>query len=289
MGRNNHGQLGTGSEAHDSAVPRQVEALAGTRVGLLAAGFYHSICLTGSSVAAPPTTSRQNSLAVDLRRMLNSPARSDVTFMVEGRPIYAHRCIIMARCEPLERMLDGPMRESQQHEIVLPGARWEVVLALCEFLYTDCVESLEETAAVELDFALDLLALADQYLVDDLKRLCESAIQKSISVENVALMLATADARQAAALRQRCFDFVLRNFGKVIGTQVLLRPRQFATHALWLTRLPSTPLAPLPAAGLASPSCQRTFCRRFCLRPTSAACFSGRDSGTCGSRVCFCA
>ena len=78
-----------------------------------------------------------------MRRLLNNEARSDVTFIVEGKPIFAHRCIIMSRCEPLERMLDGPMRESQQSEIVLKEQTFEVFLALLEYIYTDTVEGLD--------------------------------------------------------------------------------------------------------------------------------------------------
>ncbi|CAM9521103.1 unnamed protein product [Heterosigma akashiwo] len=32
-------------------------------------------------------------------------------------------------------------------------------------------------------------------------------------------MLVTADARRAASLRKRCFDFILLNFGQVIATK----------------------------------------------------------------------
>ena len=39
---------------------------------------------------------------VTLAKLLNNPARSDVTFMVQGMPIYAHRCVIMCRCDPLD-------------------------------------------------------------------------------------------------------------------------------------------------------------------------------------------
>ena len=49
----------------------------------------------------------------------------------------------MSRCEPLERMLDGPMRESQQSEIVLKEQTFEVFLALLEYIYTDTVEGLD--------------------------------------------------------------------------------------------------------------------------------------------------
>jgi hypothetical protein len=78
---------------------------------------------------------------------VNNPARSDVTFIVENRPIYAHRCILMARCDPLECMLQGwsgdaTMREATEREIQLHDLRYDVVLALLEFLYTDNVEGL---------------------------------------------------------------------------------------------------------------------------------------------------
>ena len=122
----------------------------------------------------------------------------------------------MCRCDPLERMVDGPMRESTQQKIVLHDQSYDVFMALLEYLYTDRVQALQEPHAVE--FALDLLSVADQFLVEPLKMLCENAIQKSICVDNVASMLATADARGAVGLRKKCFKYILRHFGKVIGT-----------------------------------------------------------------------
>ena len=215
FGRNNHGQLGLGDKA-DVYIPQIVSDLRAFNITLVAAGFYHTIFVAGGE--SNEMKSSHKSLSNDLKKLLNNQARSDVTFIVEDRPIYAHRCIIMSRCEPLERMLDGPMRESQQSEIVLHEQLYEVFLALLEYIYTDKVEGLDPHS-VRLEFALDLLALADQYLLDPLKNMCEKSIYKSIDVDNVAYMLGTADARQAKELRKRCFDFIMRHFGKVIGTQ----------------------------------------------------------------------
>jgi hypothetical protein len=86
-----------------------------------------------------------------------------------------------------------------------------------EWVYTDDVSGLEliSASSSDIDFALDLLTLADQYLVEALKRRCELAIQKSITVDNVAVMFGLADSRQALELRRRCFDYIILNFGQV--------------------------------------------------------------------------
>jgi RCC1 and BTB domain-containing protein len=111
FGRNNHGQLGTG-ETEDQVFPKMIPHLKGMEVTQVAAGFYHSVCLVGSMSMALSSVCRNRTLQGDLSKLLNNASRSDVTFLVEGKPIFAHKCIIMARCEPLEVMLGGPMRES---------------------------------------------------------------------------------------------------------------------------------------------------------------------------------
>lgn len=247
----------------------------------LSAGFYHSLCICGPRVQGRDATRR--TLASDLRQLLAQPRRSDVTFVVEGRRIDAHRCLLLARCEPLANMLDGPMREATAGEVEIPDVSYEVFKAFLEFLYTDevlppptlstttswihstdrkssitaepsldfdrrrsrcpeagvCVSAVcacvwwqvmaLRSPRVELSFALDLLSLADQYLVDVLKRKAEAAITHSISVDNVSVMLSAADARQAVDLKRRCLEFIFSHFQGVIVTKSFV---ELPTHLL---------------------------------------------------------
>jgi len=83
---------------------------------------------------------------------------------VEGRPLFAHTCILVARCEPLEKMLDGRMKEGSQPEIVIPeysvrgwlclaSLQFEllsVTNALCHGCYRDAVRRLRGSYGVSL-------------------------------------------------------------------------------------------------------------------------------------------
>jgi RCC1 and BTB domain-containing protein len=77
-------------------------------------------------------------LVEDFRTLLNNQELSDITFIVEGRNLYAHRCILMARCEILERMVNGPMRESHYDaEVPIEDCTYNCFHALLEYLYTE--------------------------------------------------------------------------------------------------------------------------------------------------------
>ena len=122
------------------------------KVCQVAAGFYHSIVLANPVI--------RNPLVEDFRFLLNNQELSDVTFIVEGKKLYGHRCILMARCEPLERMVNGPMREGFEVSIPIEDTSYQCFYSLLEYLYTEQVEALQQFE-VELNFALDLLSLAD--------------------------------------------------------------------------------------------------------------------------------
>eukprot|EP00904_Undaria_pinnatifida_P006408 jgi/Undpi1/2898/HiC_scaffold_14.g06275.m1 len=219
FGRNNHGQLGTGT-TEDSCRPCFVEKLSESFVCQVAAGFYHTLCLTGPALSGREGTRGAKSLSSDLYRLLNNPAGSDVTFKVEGEAIFGHRCIIGARCEPLACMLDGPMKEASNTGgggIPVPNQRRSVFLAFLEFLYTDKVMALGADC-LDLEFCLDLLEIADQYLVDALERLCENTVLKGITEYNACELLMTADSRRATSLRRKCLEFIVRNTGRVYAT-----------------------------------------------------------------------
>mmetsp|Transcript_31762 Transcript_31762/g.90585 ORF Transcript_31762/g.90585 Transcript_31762/m.90585 type:complete len:512 (-) Transcript_31762:53-1588(-) len=151
-----------------------------------------------------------SSLVSDLRGFVNEQKLSDVTFVVEGKPVHAHKLLCM-RCSFFRAMFEGQMREARQTSIPIPGVSHRVFLALLEYLYTDEVD-------INLDIAMDLFVAADQFGVERLKRLCENKILASINIDSAALILQAANLHMAHGLRQSCMDFILRNFDVVSKT-----------------------------------------------------------------------
>ncbi|CAI2364429.1 unnamed protein product [Moneuplotes crassus] len=206
FGRNCHGQLGNNTKISEF-IPTQLKEIEHRKVIQVAAGFYHSVLLVSQS--------QEDELANDLKSLLNNQEFSDITFVVEGKRIHAHRCILMARSEPLQMMVNGPMRESYEESIVIEDVTYDCFNAFLQFLYTDEVPALREND-IDVEMVIELMSIADQYLVDHLKILCEKAIERNIKVKNVIFMLNEAYKRDMISLKKKCISFALKHFSEVI-------------------------------------------------------------------------
>jgi hypothetical protein len=65
-----------------------------------------------------------NSAALsDFTNLLEDDTSSDVTFVVDGKPVHAHRCILTARCEAFRVMFNSSMREVRNAATLPPPLR----------------------------------------------------------------------------------------------------------------------------------------------------------------------
>jgi len=99
--------------------------------------------LAQNSAGVPPST-----LHSDLKSYVGSSLLSDITFIVEGIPIPAHK-ILCLRCPFFRAMLTGEMMESRAGEIAIREISYSVFLMLLEFIYCDTLE-------IPLNSAMDL-------------------------------------------------------------------------------------------------------------------------------------
>ncbi|GMH53623.1 hypothetical protein TrST_g10159 [Triparma strigata] len=151
----------------------------------------------------PPAT-----ILSDLLAFVGSESLSDITFLVEGQEVHAHKIMLM-RCSYFRAMLEGGFREStEQRTIPIQGVRKVIFLALLEYLYTDFVD-------LDLEIAMELFQAADQFGVERLKIICEHKMLGSITVDNAATVFHAADVHTAKGLREKSLNFILANFEAV--------------------------------------------------------------------------
>merc|ERR1711920_726577 len=145
---------------------------------------------------------------------LNSPDFSDITFVVEGKRIYAHKAILVAQCEHFHAMFSGGrFAEASKSEIEIPNWSYTAFVAMVEWLYTG--HTPRELSSAHLT---EVLGLADHYTLDGLKHVCENVLVHSIEIENACALLRHADQFMAHELKRYCLAFILKNFDEVAYT-----------------------------------------------------------------------
>lgn len=168
--------------------------------------------------------------------LLDDEASADVTFVVGEERIHAHSNILNARCETLRAMLTSPMAEGQQRsgrarssdsdgggsdgsagvakrEVRVREVRPAVFRKMLEHLYGGAID-------VDPDMAIELLALADQYMLPGLKLTCGFALRRSITVETVCRIIQAADRFDCpgSELKSQCLSFIMHNYQAVVGS-----------------------------------------------------------------------
>ena len=163
--------------------------------------------LDSSQLELPETT-----LIEDLKSLVNKRKYSDITFIVDGEEIFGHKALC-ARCPYFQAMFEGSMLESSKKTIALPGVSRRAFLKVLEAVYSDDASLCAESESLQV--AMEVFVAADQFGVERLKRICEQQIVHAINVDNAAEILQAADLHNAAGLRGRCLDFMLRHFDAV--------------------------------------------------------------------------
>ena len=150
-----------------------------------------------------------------MKKIINEPSRADVTFILDsGKFFHAHRCILLARCSSFEERIRSQGRKSDEREkqkwgiahanhmiLELPNFKFRAFSALIEYLYTDQVKLLRDANSIpqvqnqteedlfETENLLDLLQISHELKIEKLRKLCEEAIEPSITIENSSIIL----------------------------------------------------------------------------------------------------
>ncbi|CAL5041475.1 unnamed protein product [Urochloa decumbens] len=174
-----------------------------------------------SAAAAPAMMSDLHKHFGELWR---SKRGTDVTFLVAGEDIAAHKCVLAARSLVFMAELFGDMKETASQSVVIEDMESEVFKALVQFIYTDTSPPELEEAGLEEDartMAQHLIAAADRYGMERLKLICEEKVCGDISVGTAATLLVLAEQHGCPKLKAMCMEFMVAtpaNLRAVVAT-----------------------------------------------------------------------
>ncbi|XP_055299673.1 BTB/POZ domain-containing protein 9 [Sitodiplosis mosellana] len=138
---------------------------------------------------------------------------SDVTFIVEGIKLPAHKIILAARSSYFRALLYGGLAETTQQEIVLK-VPLEAFKALLDYIYTGCMS----LAKMKEENILDSLGLANQYGFESLESAISTYLTNSLSLKNCCAILDAARLYNLETLSDVCMTFMDRNSTELLNT-----------------------------------------------------------------------
>uniref|UniRef100_A0A1A9ZZW1 BTB domain-containing protein n=1 Tax=Glossina pallidipes TaxID=7398 RepID=A0A1A9ZZW1_GLOPL len=172
----------------------------------------------------------EDKLSGDFDNLFTNHQFSDVTFAVGEHEIKAHKTILAARSNVFAAMFEHEMKESTLNRVVITDIDHEVLNEMLKFMYTGKAPNLYE-------LTYGLLAAADKYALEDLKEMCENALNVTLSVETATQTLVSADLHTAAQLKAQSIAFIKTHVTDVMQTQgwqdaIRTHPDLIAEYAL---------------------------------------------------------
>ncbi|XP_035763061.1 ankyrin repeat and BTB/POZ domain-containing protein 2 [Neolamprologus brichardi] len=170
----------------------------------LAAIFSH--CFGPAPLPAIPEMKATLSAQLD-PHFLNNQEMSDVTFVVEGKPFYAHRVLLVTASDRFKSLLascgsDG----SSDKEIEISDVKYNIFQMMMSYLYCGGTESLKK----KVSDLLELLSAASLFQLGALQRHCELICSQHISLDNAVSIYKTAKVNGSVELSSLCEGYFLQ-------------------------------------------------------------------------------
>eukprot|EP01090_Pellita_catalonica_P017055 TRINITY_DN506_c0_g1_i1.p1 TRINITY_DN506_c0_g1~~TRINITY_DN506_c0_g1_i1.p1 ORF type:complete len:630 (-),score=126.05 TRINITY_DN506_c0_g1_i1:47-1936(-) len=191
--------------------------------------------------------SKPRDLIIDLKDLLQDELFADVTFVVDGKEIRAHKSILASRCDRFRTMFQSEFAEGGDNPTIeVKDVLYEVFSALLNYCYTDKVdfpeliravmkqyeskmsdgeeeEEEDETEETEEQYkhlvkwhglpVIRLLQLSDEYMLSALKAECELELQQHhVKGPFSVVLLSLSEKYQCVGLKHTVMSYIAQNF-----------------------------------------------------------------------------
>jgi speckle-type POZ protein len=153
-----------------------------------------------------------------LGELLQKGTGSDVTLVVSGESITAHKSILASRSPVFMAEFFGHMKEKRSHRVEIKDMEAAVFRAMLHFIYTDSAPELDRLED-GMAMAEHLLVASDRYGIDRLKLICEDKLYDGINTDTAATTLVLAEQHGCSHLKAKCIELMAANLLAVMATE----------------------------------------------------------------------
>jgi speckle-type POZ protein len=102
---------------------------------------------------------------------------------------------------------------------------------MMEYLYSGSISNFSPRVAS------DLLGLADAYMLEGLKYLCENTLMHNVDNDNVCTLLIESSKYSSAELKKFCINYLIKNFSDVQSTKAFEELEFYPSLLMEVTKL----------------------------------------------------
>lgn len=143
----------------------------------------------------------------------------DVTIKLgENKEIKAHKVILMQRMEYFKMMFFHTW--SEENIISLQNVTFEYLNPIINFCYSNDAEAFSQANYTE-NFMFNMIALCDQYLIENVKNIFEKIICGKVFLRNCGEILEFSFNYNCEILKKFCMEFIAQNFSRILEGSTL--------------------------------------------------------------------
>ncbi|XP_046398847.1 RCC1 and BTB domain-containing protein 2-like [Ischnura elegans] len=167
------------------------------------------------TLEVPVETTEESKLAQVkwLRKLMdafNNPGNSDITFVVEGKMIYAHQSLLEIQCEPLKRAFQSGYK-NEFNRIIMPieNVSHTTFYRFIKFMYVGQLDIGSSKGNIEL------LKLVHSYEYEPLMGLCEKIIIRGLRMDNACSLHFLASSLGLKDLKEESIDYIRQHQAEI--------------------------------------------------------------------------
>lgn len=150
-----------------------------------------------------------------LNSLRNSEKLCDVTLVVEGQRVPAHRVILASSSAYFYAMFTGEMAESRKKEIAINGIELSALESLVDYAYTSRIHMTESNVQ-------SLMSAASALQFDEVREACSQFLMRQLDADNCLGIKRFAEAHGCSQLRSAADVYSTHYFTDVHGSEEFL-------------------------------------------------------------------